>query len=249
MPCGWTSLAPIRRGEVDSTQNAARAMADAGAPEGTVVWAEHQSRGRGRLGRSWTDEPGRALLISIILRPGSPFSRLPEISLLAGVAVAEAVREQSGLPVALDWPNDLLIHGRKVAGILEESLTAGDGGPVVIVGIGINVNQTGFPDDLTARATSLALEAGRQFDRDKLLAAAMRRLQAWYGRWQADGFGPVREAWCRASATLGRRVVIEEGIGGIAVDLDGDGALLVQTETGAVVRRVSGEGGLYAPGD
>jgi len=250
---GWRSLAVIRLAEIDSTQNAARALADAGAPEGTVVWAEHQTRGRGRLGRSWADEPGSALLISIILRPGSPLSHFPQISLLTGVAVAEAIGEESGLPVTLVWPNDVFVHGRKAAGILAESFASGDSGPVIILGIGVNVNQMRFPDDLATRATSLALEAGHPFDRERLLKILLERLEDWYRRWGAEGFAPVREAWRQGPGTLGQRVAVEEGIGGIAVDVAEDGALVVRTDTGAVVRRVAGviregEGGSDAPG-
>ena len=241
LPGEWASRAAVRVGEVDSTQNVARARADAGAPEGTVVWAEHQTRGRGRLGRAWADEPGCALLISIILRPAAAVPHLPQISLLAGVAVAEALREESGLPVALAWPNDLLLHGRKVAGILAESSASREESAVVILGIGVNVNQTRFPDDLAARATSLALETGRQFDREKLLGTVMRHLEGWYRRWQAEGFAPIREAWRQGSGTLGQHVTIEEGIGGIAVDLAQDGALIVQTDSGGTVRVLAGD--------
>ena len=246
---GWAGRAAVTLGEVDSTQNRARALADAGAPEGTVVWAEHQTRGRGRLGRSWTDEPASALLISIILRPGLPLSCLPQISLLAGVAVAEAVGEESGLPVTLAWPNDLLIRGRKVAGILAESVTS-EAGAVVILGIGVNVNQTRFPEDLAGRATSLGLEGGRAFDRERLLRALLVRLEVWYRRWAAEGFAPIREAWRRRSWTLGQHVEGDGGIAGIAIDLAEDGALVVRTDTGAVVRQTASEireGGRNAP--
>jgi len=226
--------------EVDSTQSEARRLAEAGAPEGTVVRAEHQTRGRGRLGREWVDEPRSALLTSIILRPPVEVSRLPQLSLVAGIAVAGALGEASGLPVAVAWPNDLLIRGLKVAGILAESFAGSGGtGPVVILGIGINVNQVRFPPDLGGRATSLALEAGHAFDRERLLAAVLERLEAWYRRWVAEGFGPVREAWRRASATLGQPVVADGGVAGIAEDLGEDGALLVRTEAGALVRRVA----------
>ncbi len=237
----WASRAAVKTGAVDSTQNVARALADTGAPEGTVVWADHQTQGRGRLGRTWTDEPGSALLISLILRPAAPVPQLPQISLLAGAALAEAVREESGLPVALDWPNDLLVRGRKIAGILAESFVSRDQSAVVILGIGVNVNQARFPDDLAARATSLALETGRQFDREKLLRTLLLRLEGWYHRWGAEGFAPVREAWCQGSGTLGRRVRVEEGIGGIAVDLAEDGALIVQTDSGGTVRVRAGD--------
>jgi len=246
----WTSLTALRLEEVDSTQNAARALAEAGAPEGSVVWAEHQTHGRGRLGRSWIDERGAALLISVILRPDPRSSQLPQISLLAGVAVAEAVYKESGLPVTLDWPNDLFIQDRKVAGILAESFSSGEGS-AVIVGIGVNVNQARFPEELAGRATSLRLEAGHPFDRERLLRALLERLELWYRRWGREGFGPVRDAWRRAARTLGQRVVVEQGTGGIAVDLAEDGALVVRADSGAIVRQIAGEvtrGGAYAAG-
>jgi len=158
---------------------------------------------------------------------------------VAGIAVAEALGETSRLPVAVEWPNDLLIRGLKVGGILAESSIGADGVAVVILGIGINVNQTRFAGDLQGRATSLAHQAGHPFDRERLLAAVLERLEAWYRRWVAEGFGPVREAWRRGSVTLGRRVTTDGGAAGIAEDLAEDGALLVRTDAGALVRRVA----------
>ncbi|MBI3031709.1 MAG: biotin--[acetyl-CoA-carboxylase] ligase [Candidatus Rokubacteria bacterium] len=239
-PDRWATRPAMSLGEVDSTQIEARRLADGGAPEGTVVRAEHQTRGRGRLGREWIDERGSALLISIILRPAGEVVRLPQLSLVAGVGVAEGLTEASGLPVTVAWPNDLLIRGLKVAGILAESFPGpGGAGTVVILGIGINVNQTRFAGHLEERATSLAREAGRPFDRERLLAVVLERLESWYRRWAAEGFEPVREAWRRGSATLGQRVAIGQGVEGIAEDLAEDGALLVRTEAGALVRRVA----------
>jgi len=236
---GWASRPAVSLGEVDSTQTEARRLADAGAPEGTVVRAEHQTRGRGRLGRDWVDEPGSALLISIVLRPAVEVSRLPQLSLVAGIAVAGALEETSRLPVAVEWPNDLLIRGLKVGGILAESSIGADRVAVVILGIGININQTRFAGDLEGRATSLAREGARPFDRECLLTAVLERLEGWYRRWVAEGFGPVREAWRRSSVTLGRRVTTDGGAAGIAEDLAEDGALLVRTDAGALVRRVA----------
>ena len=235
----WASQPVVSLGEVDSTQTEARRLADAGAPEGTVVRAEHQTQGRGRLGRHWVDESGSALLLSIVLRPTVDASRLSQLSLVAGVAVAEALGEVSGLPVSLSWPNDLLLRGLKVAGILAESYASPSAGPVVILGIGINVNQTRFPPDLGGRATSLALETGHPFDRERLFIAVLGRLEPWYRRWVAEGFQPVRQAWRRGSVTLGRRVLADGGTAGIAEDLAEDGALLVRTDAGALVRRIA----------
>ena len=237
----WAARPGVRLGEVNSTQTEARRLAEAGAPEGTVVRAEHQTEGRGRLGRDWIDEPGSALLISIVLRPAVEVARLPQLSLVVGVAVAEGLTEASGLPITVAWPNDLLIRGLKVGGILAESFIGADRVAVVILGIGININQTRFAGDLEGRATSLAREGARPFDRECVLTAVLERLEAWYRRWVAEGFGPVREAWRRSSVTLGRRVTTDGGAAGIAEDLAEDGALLVRTEGGALVRRVAGD--------
>ncbi len=237
----WARRPPVSLGEVVSTQTEARRLAEAGAPEGTVVRAEHQTRGRGRFGRRWVDDSGSALLVSIVLRPALEASRLPQLSLVAGVAVAQALGEATGLPVTLSWPNDLLIRGLKVAGILAESFLPAEGDAAVILGIGINVNQTRFAADLAGRATSLALQAGHPFDRERLLRALLERLEAWYRRWMAEGFEPIRQAWRRGSVTLGQQVTIDEGLNGMALDLAEDGALLVRTDAGAVVRRVAGD--------
>lgn len=240
-PGGWACHPAVRLGEIDSTQTEARRLAEAGVPEGTVVVAEHQTQGRGRFGRRWHDEPGVALLISIVLRPTLEASCLPQLSLVAGVAVADALGEATGLPVTVSWPNDLLIRGLKVGGILAESFAAPRAGAAIVLGIGINVNQGRFPGDLAERATSLALEAGRAFDRERLLTAVLSRLEIWYRRWLAEGFAPIRQAWRRGSATLGRRIAVEEGVTGLAEDLAEDGALLVRTDAGALIRRVAGD--------
>jgi BirA family biotin operon repressor/biotin-[acetyl-CoA-carboxylase] ligase len=238
---GWARHSPHRLDEVDSTQNVARRLAGEGAPEGTVVWAEHQTHGRGRFRRRWVDEASAGLLVSIVLRPTGPASALPQLPLVAGVATAQAIEEASGLLVRLAWPNDLLIEGRKVAGILAESVVPPGAGTFVILGIGINVNQTRFPAELGGRATSLALEAGRAFDREALLTGMLSRLEQWYRRWLAEGFGPAAGAWRRRSMTLGRQVSAEGRVQGTAVDLAADGALLVRTEAGEIVRLVAGE--------
>src|SRR3972149_1730335 len=185
----WGTRPAMRVGGVASTQIEARRLADGGAPEGTVVRAEHQTRGRGRLGRDWVDEPGSALLISIVLRPAVEVSRLPQLSLVAGIAVAGALEETSRLPVAVEWPNDLLIRGLKVGGILAEPSIGADRVAVVILGIGININQTRLAGDLEGRATSLAREGARPFDRECVLTAVLERLEGRDRRWGAGGVG------------------------------------------------------------
>jgi BirA family biotin operon repressor/biotin-[acetyl-CoA-carboxylase] ligase len=149
-------------------------------PEGAVAVAEEQSEGRGRLGRSWHAPAGTSVLVSILLRPAVNPARLPELSLIAGGAVAEAIAERTGLEPAIKFPNDVLLGGRKVAGILAE---AGDGR--VVLGIGVNANQTGeqLPPDTETEPTSLRLELGEPVDRAALLAAILSRIEQAYDDW------------------------------------------------------------------
>ncbi|MFQ5520748.1 MAG: biotin--[acetyl-CoA-carboxylase] ligase [Candidatus Methylomirabilia bacterium] len=223
---------------VPSTQDELRRLAEAGAPEGSVVVADHQTEGRGRQGRAWVDQPGANLLVSVLLRPKIPMARVPQLSLLAAVATQEALTASSHLEIRVRWPNDLEVHRRKVAGILAEASSDGRA-TVVMIGLGINVNQTEFPD-LPRRATSLALEAGRMFDREALLEGLLDALNRWYTRYLRQGFVPVREAWLQSAHGLGGRIT-QGSVTGTAEGLDSDGALLVRTSAGEVIRLVAGE--------
>ena len=153
-------------------------------PEGAVAVAEQQSEGRGRLGRSWHAPAGTSVLVSVLLRPAVDLARLPELSLIAGGAVAEAIAEKTGLDPAIKFPNDVLLGGRKVAGILAE---AGDGR--VVLGVGVNANQTAeqLPLDVQTEPTSLRLELGEPVDRAALLAAILLRVEQAYDAWVASG--------------------------------------------------------------
>jgi len=214
----------VRLGRVESTQAVAFTLAARGAADRTVVLAEAQTAGRGRRGRTWYDEPGASLLMSVILRPRLEPPQLPTLSLAAGVAVAEALARVTGLDARVKWPNDLLVGGRKLAGILLESrLTPA---PLVVLGIGINLAQRAFPPDLADRATSVRLATGRTVDREALLRAVLESLDTWRGHLETDGWEPVRERWRSLADTLGRRVTVE-GVTGVAVDLDEDGALIL----------------------
>jgi BirA family biotin operon repressor/biotin-[acetyl-CoA-carboxylase] ligase len=210
------------------------ALAEAGAPDGTAVVAEHQTAGRGRRGRRWLDEPGASLLVSVVLRPHARAAELPLLSYVAAVAAAEALGQVTGLPVRLAWPNDLLVRGRKVGGILLESRVSA-GGPLVVMGVGINLRQRSFPPELCARATSVVLEAGRTADGEVLLAALLDALGRWRRRWETEGFEPVRQRWLALSDTVVRPVAVE-GTEGVATGLDPAGALVVSTPHG--LRRV-----------
>jgi len=232
-PSGATAPPVLRLGEVASTQAVAFALAGEGAPDRTVVVADHQTAGRGRFGRRWLDEAGASLLVSILLRPRLEPSRLPLLSYAAAVAVAEALEAAAGLAGRLKWPNDVLVDGRKIAGILLESRIGQ--APAVVVGIGVNVAQRAFPPDLAPRVTSVALAGGRSTDREALLAALLESFDAWRGRLEGEGFAAVRERWLALSDTLGRPVRVDGRVG-IAVDLDAEGALVLRD--GATLHRV-----------
>jgi BirA family biotin operon repressor/biotin-[acetyl-CoA-carboxylase] ligase len=231
--------------EVDSTNQVARRLAEEGALHGELVLAESQSAGRGRRGRSWVSTPGQNLTFSLILRPALAASRAPEITLAAAVAVAE-VLEKAAFDVRIKWPNDLLIGGRKVAGILTEVATDGDRLRQVILGIGVNVNllRSDLPPELRAAATSLREERGEPLPRAFLLAALLLSIEEWLDVLLEEGFERIRFRWRELSGTLGTEVRVEGPQGalvGRALDLDEDGALRVRDAAGVVHRVVGGE--------
>ncbi len=227
--------------EVDSTNDVARRLADDGAPHGTLVVAESQRHGRGRRGRAWVSPPGKNLLFSLVLRPDLPPVRAPELTLVAAVAVAEVLRD-AGFEARIKWPNDVLLEGRKVAGLLTELCVEGATVRWAVLGIGVDVNapRSAFPPELVETATSLAIVRGEEVPRVFLLATLLASLEAWLGRHEAEGFAPVRERWIELSATLGAKVRAE-GVEGVAVDLAEDGALLVRDASGTIRRVVAGD--------
>lgn len=230
--------------EIDSTQRLARELARAGATEGTTVVAEAQTGGRGRLGRTWHSPPGVNLYASIILRPPLPPPAVPQIALVAGLAVAEAIVAATGLAPRLKWPNDVLVDGRKVAGILTEMEAEMDRVHHVIAGIGVNVNVDGFPPDLAAKATSLRLATGRRVDRAAFAAGLLAAFEARYGRFLGDGFAAMRGEWEACSSLTGKEVRVAASDGevvGRVLGLDDDGALRLEGPPGHVRRIVAGE--------
>jgi BirA family biotin operon repressor/biotin-[acetyl-CoA-carboxylase] ligase len=211
-------------------------LRDNALPEGAVVSADHQTAGRGRSGRRWEDVPGEALLCSILLRP-PPGLHIAQLSLAAGLAVAQAVEGTTGLRAALKWPNDVLLDGHKVAGVLVEAHT-----DAVICGIGVNVAQAGeaLPSHRTPPAGSLRTLTGRRHDRAGLLVELLARLEECYGAWIEGGLAtllPELEArnWLR-----GRRVAAANGLG-VAGAIAPDGRLAVTLDRGATLLVASGE--------
>jgi BirA family biotin operon repressor/biotin-[acetyl-CoA-carboxylase] ligase len=231
---------------VDSTNRAAIELAREGAAEGTAVFADSQTRGKGRLRRVWQSPPGCNLYVSILLRPAIPPADAARITLTAGVAVAEMISTFCPEGVGLKWPNDVLIRGRKVCGILTEMKTTGPALDTVVVGIGLNVNIAVEDFDPVHRhtATSLREETGRSFRRDVVAFHLCDHLEKWYQIFLREGFTTVREKWLSLSGMTGRRVrVLFQGEvrEGVVVDIDFDGALLLDDERGAVRRIIAGD--------
>jgi BirA family transcriptional regulator, biotin operon repressor / biotin---[acetyl-CoA-carboxylase] ligase len=231
--------------EVDSTNDVARKLAEDGAGNGELIIAEAQREGRGRRGRRWLSPPGSNLTFSIVLRPQLPPSRAPELTLTAAVALTEVLRD-AGFDARIKWPNDLLVRGRKVAGILTELSADAERIHYAILGVGLNVNlQKGeLPPEVAELATSLRIERGEPVPRVFLLAALLTALETWIERLQQEGFAAIRTRWLELSATLGKRVRVELGkrpLEGEATDLDADGALLVRDDAGKTHRVVAGD--------
>lgn len=217
-------------GTVDSTNGTAMEMAEGGAPHGTVVVADGQTLGRGRMGRRWHSPPGRNVYVSIVLRPALPVAHAPRLSLVAGIALADAV-EETGVPGSLKWPNDLYLGDRKAGGILAEMASEADRVRHVVIGVGINVNlgEDEIPGELRGKATSLRIRAGRTFPRGEVLARFLDAFGSRYGDFVAGGFPAVREGWVRRDFLAGRTVLLRSGgreERGVAVGVDAEGALL-----------------------
>jgi BirA family biotin operon repressor/biotin-[acetyl-CoA-carboxylase] ligase len=227
-----------------STNDRAKELAEAGAVHGEVVIAESQTAGRGRRGRTWSSPSGRNLYMSVVLRPQLPPQRAPELTLVASIAACDACR-QAGVEASIKWPNDILVDGRKVAGILTELSADPDAVHWVVLGIGVNLNaaEADFPEEIRDAATSLAIERGQPVPRALFAAALISILEQWIDTHASEGFAPIREAWRSRSCTLGWEVRVDADGGevvGVAEDVDETGALLVRTATG-LTRLVSGD--------
>ncbi len=233
-------------GEVGSTNDVVMSAGRAGAPEGLAVLADRQTAGRGRRGRSWASPAGVGLYTSILLRPGRPPGRVSLLTLVAGLAVAEAIQEVAGLDPRLKWPNDILVGGRKLAGILCELTSTDASVSYVALGIGINVNHGSrdLPEELSSEATTLSLATGRTIPRGDLASALYNALDRWYAAFCEGRTEAILALARQRSATLGRPVAVQGEDGqwrGLAVDLDDDGALLVQEDGGSLRRVVASE--------
>jgi BirA family biotin operon repressor/biotin-[acetyl-CoA-carboxylase] ligase len=229
---------------IDSTNTYAARLARDGAPEGTAVIADSQSGGKGRLGRSWISPPGVNLYLSAILRPAVPAATVPQLNLLAAVAVADTIVQVCGLTPAIKWPNDVLVGGKKVCGILAEMQTETGVLRSVVLGIGVNLNAplSAFPEELRDKASSLLLSGGQLVDRPVFAAALLTHLEKLYVLWLEEGFLALRPAWEHHAAwMLGTQIIVaapEGTVAGTVLGLDSDGALLLQEGNSGTSRRL-----------
>jgi BirA family transcriptional regulator, biotin operon repressor / biotin---[acetyl-CoA-carboxylase] ligase len=232
--------------ETTSTNDVVEKLARDGVKEGVVVFAESQSKGRGRLGRRWLSPPRKGLWLSVLLRPDLRPQEVTQLTVASATAVARAIQAATGLEPEIKWPNDILIHGRKTAGILTEMNAELDHVNYVILGLGVDVNlNTGdFPAELRKLATSLKAESGNPVSRPELAADILRELDKDYARVAAGHFAAVAEDWAARCSTLGREVVIRIGdrqVRGRAESLGEDGTLLLRTDHGHLERIMGGD--------
>ncbi len=216
---------------IDSTNEEAKRCSD--MPDGTLFIAEAQNAGKGRLGRAWESPKGSGIWMSLLLKPGIPPQDVQQLTLIAGMAVCRVLGGGSGIK----WPNDIVIGSRKVCGILTEMSAETDRVNYVVCGIGINVNTPGFPGDLQDKATSLFIETGKTCIRSELVSKIMNELESLYKVFEKEGFEPLREEYRNSCITIGREIRViyrRETLLGKAVDIDGNGGLIVETENGLV---------------
>ncbi len=217
---------------IDSTNNCAKAVADIGASEGTVVFAEEQTAGKGRLGRPWFSPPSQNLTFSVVLRPQADNNALNLLPLYAAVAVAEAIERTTSLKVECKWPNDLLVNKKKVGGILIEGAFKDGKVEYAVIGIGINVNVAVFPQDLSQKASSLRLETNGEVDRARLFQEILRSLERHYKQTLRKGLQSVLPEWTAHTSMLGKTITVAQqgkSISGVVKGLSQDGGLLLQT--------------------
>jgi len=230
--------------EIDSTNREARRLGDAGAAEGMVVVADRQTGGKGRLGRTWFSPAGTGIWMSILLRPNLPPEKVSGITLMAALSVCRAIQSETGLNTQIKWPNDLVIDGKKVCGILTESVTSESQLKYVVLGIGVNVNQTEFPEGLPY-AWSLRMTAGRELDRERLIEGCLNCLKEDYERYVRSGdFRELRQKYEAHLVNLNQSVRVLSPAGewtGVAKGITDGGDLNVLNDQGELIAVNSGE--------
>jgi len=231
--------------EIGSTNEEAAKLANMGGREGAVVLADRQRFGRGRLGRRWHSPQG-GLWFSVILRPKIEMGDAPKLTLIASVAIAKAIQEFLELNVDIKWPNDILIDGRKVCGILTEASSKDGELDYIILGVGINVDfeEKEFPLELRSKAVTLRNAYGKKIDISQFLCYCLRKIETYYIMFQDEGFDFILKEWKSLASIMGREIEIrrmKEKLSGTAIDVDKHGALILQLRDGTCHRILSGE--------
>ncbi len=231
--------------QITSTNDFAKKLLEQNAPEGTLIIAEYQTQGRGRLGRSWLAPPGKALLFSLILKPETPMKKIGLVSLLASIAVAEAMESLVNVKPALKWPNDILLNNKKICGILLETVTNNfsDLCSFIILGVGINLTQQveDFPKDIKATATSLLIETGQKIDRLNLLSTILSILEDKYLRFKNGEDTFIGQEWLQYCPFVNQSIYIKmnhDELRGIFAGLDQNGSLLLK-DAANNIRKIS----------
>ncbi len=220
--------------QTETTQRIAHEQAQQAAAEGTLIVCDFQTGGRGQLGRTWHETQGAGIAMSLILRPAAPLHQAGQLTLLAGIALAQTLRTLD-IPATIKWPNDLLIEGKKVAGILTEMQTEADRINSVIIGIGINVLHEQFPEVLADRATSLKLATGKVIARAEIVAMFLNTFEPMYLKWLTEGFASFVSLWENYADRLNDLVTLrtrQETVTGILRGIQADGTLQMETEAG-----------------
>lgn len=239
---GWKDI--VYYSKISSTNTKAKELAAGDAPEGTLVVAEQQVKGRGRKGRTWFSPSQGGIYISLILKPPISPGEAPKITMLTGVVVAETLLKLTPCKINIKWPNDILVNGKKLAGILTEMSTEMDAIDYIVVGLGMNVSTLGFPDDIKDKATSILIETGKYFPRVTFIREYLRWYEKYYEIFKNIGFEPVIQRWKELTNTIGQMVIAEVAgkkyIGEVH-DIDNDGILILKDESEKLHRIFSGD--------
>ena len=232
--------------ETDSTNTRAKELAAQGAPEGTLVIAEKQTSGRGRRGRNWFSPPGGGIYCSLILRPVLSPSETPRITLMTAVVLAETLISLMKLKLRIKWPNDILVNGKKLAGILTEISTEMDAVNYIVVGLGMNVNTQleDLPREIKKTATSILIETKKPFPRVKLIQHYLKLYEKYYDMFKKNDFEPIMKRWRKLADIIGKQIkvdVIGKTHTGKVVDVDNDGVLILKDDQGKLQRIFSGD--------
>lgn len=229
---------------VGSTNDYLKQLGNSGCKNGTVAAAREQVGGKGRLGRVWKSVKDENVMFSVLLRPKMAPSEVSAVTPLTGLAVCKALRELTGLDCRIKWPNDVIVGSKKLVGILTEMSAEFDAVEYIIIGTGINVNQTEFADDIADKATSLRLEAGREFDKNKLLAAVLNQMEEEFVKCNLEFTGESLKEYTELCATVGKTVSFYRGgnkLSGTASGVAKNGELIVMLSDGSEIRINSGE--------